>query len=1071
MAQANKPLSERFIVDNEDASVKVRDFLTESCEVSRAYDIATGYFEIGALLSMSEKWQSLEKIRILLGDEVSKRTERAFVEGLSNVKARLDNSLETEKNKNEFLAGVPAIVEAIKSGQIECRVYRKDKFHAKCYITHSKFAAVGSAALVGSSNFTYPGLTDNVELNVQIKGTDVRDLQEWYERHWNDAVDVTPDILRVLTRHTDPLTPFEIWFKALDELLRTEPLTSDEWDSNQSVMFPVLDKYQKDAYRMLISIAKSYGGAFLCDGVGLGKTYVGLMLIERFMVHEKKRVVLFAPKAAIDDVWAPAISNQLQNWKSKFTSLVQYSHTDLQRKGAWPEEMEVTLKDADVIVIDEAHHFRNPGVKGEGQVRSASRYRLLQKYLRQGDSKKQVFLLTATPINNSLDDFRHLIGLFDEGNDQYFHSLGIHSIQGHFKELKKNLEQRLGDQVRVEQLATGTDIIEAEKLLQNNDLFQTLVVQRSRAYVKESQKQSGKGNQVTFPERAEPSTIKYSLRSSYGRLLESVSTAFDRDKPLFVLGIYYPLDYVKGEVDGELFPGVDLSFERGRQQQVVTLIRTLFLKRFESSSRAFEASCWRLLVKLMAWVEVHAQTESEVRRFDRWKTKNARVLSQSKERHAKAMAIVEADKNDSPKTMEADLDLAEQYLTEEMLDAVDPLDRGLYDIPVMLDDTLDDMNQLVEFIDHASAVLPERDYKLQELIKLMKNDPVLSTEKALIFSEFAETARYIERELKAAGIKGVERIDGASTRKQRSNAIKRFSPYYNGSSSAQVAAGGEEEIRILISTDVLSEGLNLQDASRMINYDIHWNPVRLMQRIGRVDRRMNPEIEKQILHDHPEQLNTRGYVKFWNFLPPDELDQLLRLFQRVARKTLVISRTFGIEGRKLLTPDDKFDPIKELNEQFDGTLSQVESLRLEYMKLCAANPALLDKVRTLPKKAFSGKAHPEEGSKAIFFCYRIPRLDPSLADTEKSGTGWSHEAGFAYWACYDLGSKQLLNDQGGIAKLIRSEPDTQRLTTTKRETLSEIRRKVEKQLTNDHLKSLQAPVGVDLELKCWIELN
>lgn len=145
MAQSNLPLSERFIVDNE-AQIKVRDFLTESCEVSKAYDIATGYFEVGALLAMSEKWQSLEKIRILLGDEVSKRTQRAFEEGLSNVKARLDNSLETEKNKNEFLAGVPAIVEAIKSGQIECRVYRKDKFHAKCYITHSKFTAVGAAA-------------------------------------------------------------------------------------------------------------------------------------------------------------------------------------------------------------------------------------------------------------------------------------------------------------------------------------------------------------------------------------------------------------------------------------------------------------------------------------------------------------------------------------------------------------------------------------------------------------------------------------------------------------------------------------------------------------------------------------------------------------------------------------------------------------------------------------------------------------------------------------------------------------------------------------------------------------
>ena len=127
--------------------------------------------------------------------------------------------------------------------------------------------------------------------------------------------------------------------------------------------------------------------------------------------------------------------------------------------------------------------------------------------------------------------------------------------------------------------------------------------------------------------------------------------------------------------------------------------------------------------------------------------------------------------------------------------------------------------------------------------------------------------------------------------------IRRFSPYYNGSSSAKVAAEGKEEIRVLISTDILAEGLNLQDATRLINYDIHWNPVRLMQRIGRVDRRMNPVIEARMIADHPELKEQRGKVAFWNFLPPDELDDLLRLFQRVTSKVLVISRTLGIEGR------------------------------------------------------------------------------------------------------------------------------------------------------------------------------
>ena len=165
--------SELFIVDNSDSDWKVRDYLIEWCDLSKAIDIATGYFEIGALLALQEKWQAVERIRILMGDEVSLRTKRAFTAGLSKINQRLEASLEAEKEQNDFLHGVPAIVEAIRAGKIQCRVYRKDKFHAKAYITHARAAVVGSFGLVGSSNFTQPGLSENVELNVQVRGPEV----------------------------------------------------------------------------------------------------------------------------------------------------------------------------------------------------------------------------------------------------------------------------------------------------------------------------------------------------------------------------------------------------------------------------------------------------------------------------------------------------------------------------------------------------------------------------------------------------------------------------------------------------------------------------------------------------------------------------------------------------------------------------------------------------------------------------------------------------------------------------------------------------------------------------------
>ncbi|MGH7134094.1 MAG: helicase-related protein, partial [Pirellulales bacterium] len=157
-----------------------------------------------------------------------------------------------------------------------------------------------------------------------------------------------------------------------------------------------------------------------------------------------------------------------------------------------------------------------------------------------------------------------------------------------------------------------------------------------------------------------------------------------------------------------------------------------------------------------------------------------------------------------------------------------------------------DLDEVAGLLEELKKVQPEHDDKLKALIKLLRTDPVLKKHKVLIFSEFADTARYLRSQLDEEGIEGVYELDSAS-KTSRAKIIRRFAPYYNGLSSGLLTAAGEDEIRVLISTDVLSEGLNLQDATRLINYDLHWNPVRLMQRIGRVDRRMNPETEAKLL--------------------------------------------------------------------------------------------------------------------------------------------------------------------------------------------------------------------------------
>src|SRR5438128_425905 len=300
--RTSKTGSELFIVDNSETDWKVLRYLRDWCGISKGIDLATAYFEIGSLLALDGEWQKVDAIRILMGDEVSLRTKVAFDRGLSKIEAALDASLEHAKETNDFLVGVPAIVEAIKTGKIHCRVYRKAKFHAKAYITHARLEVVGSSALVGSSNFTYPGLTENIELNVQITGGPVSVLQEWYEEHWEQAEDVTPEILRVIERHVREYTPFEVYAKAMHELHRRQELSDQEWLNRQSRVYPILDQYQKDGFHKLLEIADRHGGAFLCDGVGLGKTFIGLMLIEYLALKKRKRVALFVPKAANEAV-------------------------------------------------------------------------------------------------------------------------------------------------------------------------------------------------------------------------------------------------------------------------------------------------------------------------------------------------------------------------------------------------------------------------------------------------------------------------------------------------------------------------------------------------------------------------------------------------------------------------------------------------------------------------------------------------------------------------------------------------------------------------------------------------
>lgn len=1024
-----------YIVDNSTEQQSVKEYLIDWCKVSKQMDIATGYLEIGGLLTLDTHWQKLDKIRIILGNEVTKRTKDVIDKVVEAILSRFNNSIDDEHERNEFLVGVPAILDAMKSGKIECRVFNKNKFHAKTYITYFRdeyreqfiqaMNVPSGYALVGSSNFTKAGLTQNIELNVQVS-SDVAQLQEWFDEHWKQGEDITTAVLTVIENHVKEFNPYDVYMRSMYEYFKSREETVSEWEQHDSVIYKGLSQYQRDGYNSMVEIANRYSGAFLCDGVGLGKTFVGMMLIERFVKKERKNVVLIVPASARVSVWEATIKKYIPEILEGFFPFKIINHTDLLLEKN-ENLMKQIQEHAEIVVIDEAHHFRN---------RSSNRYRKLFDMMEAGHHK-QMFMLTATPINNSFLDLQHLIELFTHRQDDYFAPapLGIHSLSGHFKKMEADLRKQTDTDV-YDAIDVSDDLFRADKLVNE------LVVQRSRAYVKKSLSTT-EGDKVLFSVRQAPTVANYSLRISYGKLIDDFVDSFDRkDKetgrslPILALAVYSPYEdeYYIGDKSK-----IDLMVS-GRQQQVVNLIRQLLLKRFESSIVAFEETCIRIYYRLYKFLTDYKEQG------------NTRVIDRVMNHQA---TVIDYVKRFIENNMQSTLDEFEDDLPDYVWNVEENLSADDFDIRAMLEDTILDMEVLAEFIEDIMGFDSSKDDKIRELKRILKEDERVKGKKVIIFTEFRSTAKYIYHELQKAGFNGLYEIDGQS-KGNRHDMVVRFSPYYNDSCSADV----QDEIKILIATDVLAEGLNLQDASCLINYELHWNPVRLMQRIGRVDRRRNVEIEAKLLADHPELEADRANAYYWNFLPPAELEQLLNLYQTVSKKTLRISKTFGIEGKKLLTPDDDFDALKEFNSQYEGETSWDEEMALAYQELLATQPDYPTLVESLPKKMYSGKQ--ATTFNGFFFCYELPmkRID---------GT-WTNGDGWYRWYMLDTDTKKVIESTYDIWKAIQCETDEPRKLHTDESNFIDARKTIESYIKKNYMRSVQAPLGVRPRLVTWMEL-
>jgi|JI9StandDraft_1071089.scaffolds.fasta_scaffold02093_4 superfamily II DNA or RNA helicase len=779
-------------------------------------DIATGFFRMEAWVRLEDEMNALMSLRLLIGrDPTIHPAERDRVDLVCYFRQEVQQQLQSQDFRLEYKQQIERLIVYLEQDYIQVRLFGalgdKNQFlHAKAYI-------FDRYSIVGSSNFTPAGLSGNTELNVVNKIEAIaRDLRhQWFEKFWNDpSVDVDYkakliDVLNASKFGSKPYTPYQVFLKALYELFKDESIIIGQGDRTSVE----LASFQQEGFKKAVRLIERHRGCMVADAVGLGKTYIGLRLIEYFLIKERKpryipRALVICPAQLKDLVWV----KKLDEFGLKADIL---SHEEISR-----QTFEIRkFASYDIVVIDESHNFRNSGT---------NRHRTLLKLVSSGKHNKRVVLLTATPINNSIYDLYHQIILITRGDNLYYRDWGISNLETYFKALAKG----------------NVEI---------TDLLFEVMVRRSRQDVIRRQ---GAGEEIRindklikFPER-KLEKFTYNFEDTFLGLYANISAQIDH----LNLAPYNIKGFKKRKQKAD-----DIAIKRNIA--LVFLQKALYLKRFESSLISFQKS-------------IRNQRDFQ-EKFYEILTKQNRLLD-SKNFRKFILALEDEDENNT----------FDELLTK--LEEITSTDYELNDIKLHIEADIKILNQILSTLSKIQeSVDVEQDYdqKLAAFKELLVNN--LKGQKVLVFSYFKDTAIYLYHEL----IKDsqwlaqmenpvIDCITGATLRKSREKKVKHFAPKANAQTDEELKELLTKPIDILICTDVLSEGQNLQDAGVLINYDLHWNPVRMIQRAGRIDR-LGTEYEN---------------LYIYNCFPEEGLEILLGLVKRLQERIATIDSQVGLDS-------------------------------------------------------------------------------------------------------------------------------------------------------------------------------
>lgn len=921
----------------------IRDTWAKPAEVA----IATAYFNPGGYSLIAEQLDEIGPVKLLLG--VAPDEERGRIRNLSagatpkaakaaKLRQALSGHVRSIEEDRDLLgydhdADVNALrlVEWLRSGDVEVRRFEKGFLHGKAFMVSTDDEGV----IAGSSNFTFAGLARNRELNLgHYDPSVVERVREWFEGVWDESEEF--DLAAIYESRFEPHNPYLIYMRMLLERYGPE-LEMEAVEEGGGIS---LTTFQRDGLWRARRLLRERHGVLIADGVGLGKTFLAGELIREAVSERRQRVLLITPAALRDGPWKRFLLDHGLGVESlSFEELSGDTQLNPDGTGA---RLQYDVNDYAMVVIDEAHGYRNPDTR---------RAAVLRKLL-QGSPPKDVVLLTATPVNNSLWDLYYLLTYFVR-NDAAFADAGVKSLEAHFRDA----------------MALDPEDLSAEALF---DVLDAVAVRRTRHFVKryyphDTVDIGGVSVPITFP-KSHVVKVDYDLGGVYPHFFERFAHALDctepsecehegavADAPILHLARYAPSRFRKG--------GEAESYEI----QLAGLLRSGLLKRFESSSHAFALTCDRMADSHDAFLEL----------LDEGFVGSAGALTD----------WIATDSDDF----------------EGFLAGVDGdlHPAAAYDVPALREATKADRDLLRSFAEEARQVPAAADPKLLELQGQLREiadeaeaegigeEDVRDKSKVIIFSYFAETIEWVKECLDDAITKDpqLSRFAGrtvsiSGSQGDKSDVLFGFAPI-----SAQAPAGADDRYDLLFTTDVLAEGVNLQQARHIINYDLPWNPMRLVQRHGRIDR---------IGSAHDDV-----FVRC--FFPDTALDALLGLEERLLKKLHQAAASVGVEGEVLPgseTQDVVFietrEEIARLRAQDPtlleaggevGTAYSGEEYRQE-LRAGLQNPDIERAVRGLPWGSGSGMAR-EGAAEGFVFCARVgDHPVPQFRYVERQDGGW-----------------------------------------------------------------------------------